>query len=88
MGLGALSGLSEPLGAVLASFVANESSSDQAFGGMFGLTGGMMLYVCIAELLPAAYGEKGVSREAVTIAFFLGCAVMAASLVVEKFASG
>ena len=88
VGLGALSGMSEPFGAVLASFVANETSSDQAFGGMFGLTGGMMLYVCISELLPAAYGEKGVSRESVTIAFFLGCAVMAASLVVEKFAAG
>ena len=51
VGLGALSGMSEPFGAVLASFVANENSSDQAFGGMFGLTGGMMLYVCISELL-------------------------------------
>ena len=69
--------MSEPFGAVLASLVANEQSSDQAFGSMFGLTGGMMLYVCIAELLPAAYGEKGVSRDAVTVAFFLGCAVMA-----------
>ena len=35
---------------------------------MFGLTGGMMLYVCIAELLPAAYGEKGVCTDALTLA--------------------
>ena len=30
--------------------------------------------------------ERGVSRTAVTAAFFAGCAVMAASLVVEKWA--
>ena len=88
VGLGALSGMSEPFGALLASLAANESSSSGAFGGMFGLTGGMMTYVCIAELLPAAFGERGVSREIITLAFFAGCAVMAASLVIAKFAGG
>lgn len=86
--LGALSGMSEPFGAVLASFVANEHSSTLAFGGMFGMTGGMMTYVCLAELLPAAWAEKGVKRESLTGAFFAGCAVMALSLVIEKLAMG
>ena len=86
--LGALSGLSEPLGALLASLVANEHSSTFSFGGMFGLTGGMMVYVCIAELLPSAWAEKGVSRASLTAAFFAGCAVMASSLVIEKLAIG
>jgi len=84
--LGTLSGLSEPFGAVLASVVANEHSSKGAFGAMFGLTAGMMTYVCISELLPAAYAENGVSRGAVVFAFFAGCAVMATSLVAEKLA--
>eukprot|EP00324_Dicrateria_rotunda_P009432 CAMPEP_0206180974 /NCGR_PEP_ID=MMETSP1474-20131121/68382_1 /ASSEMBLY_ACC=CAM_ASM_001110 /TAXON_ID=97495 /ORGANISM="Imantonia sp., Strain RCC918" /LENGTH=152 /DNA_ID=CAMNT_0053594849 /DNA_START=21 /DNA_END=479 /DNA_ORIENTATION=- len=84
---GTLSGFSEPFGAVLASLVANESSSSGSFGGMFGLTAGMMTYVCLSELLPAAYAEQGVAREAVTLAFFLGCAVMATSLVIEKYAT-
>lgn len=48
---GTLSGFSEPFGAVLASLVANESSSSGSFGGMFGLTAGMMTYVCLSELL-------------------------------------
>ncbi|KAL1522161.1 hypothetical protein AB1Y20_021800 [Prymnesium parvum] len=87
IGLGALSGFSEPFGALLASFVANESSSSASFGCMFGLTAGMMTYVCISELLPAAYGEVGVSKATVTCSFFLGCAVMALSIVLEKFAS-
>ena len=47
----------------------------------------MMSFVCIAELLPAAYAEKGVSREVVTAAFFVGCFTMALSLVVEKYAT-
>ena len=84
--LGTLSGFSEPFGALLASLVATEDSTPGVFGGMFGLTAGMMCFVCINELLPAAYAERGVSRTAVTAAFFAGCAVMAASLVVEKWA--
>ena len=54
--LGALSGMAEPFGAVLASFVANEDSPAGYFGGLFGLTAGMMLFVCVAELLPGVYG--------------------------------
>ena len=42
VGLGALSGMSEPFGALLASLVANEHADSGVFGGMFGLTGGMM----------------------------------------------
>ena len=49
-----------------------------------GMTAGMMSYVCIEELLPAAYAEKGVPRSKLTAAFFAGCAVMASSLVLEK----
>jgi len=85
--LGTLSGFSEPFGAVLASLVANENSSNSSFGFTFGLTAGMMSYVCLAELLPAAFGEAGVARETIVLAFFLGCAVMASSIVIEKFAT-
>ena len=87
VGLGTLSGLAEPFGALLASLVANEDSSQGVFGGVFGMTAGMMSYVCIEELLPAAYAEQGVSRSALTAAFFAGCAVMASSLVLEKIVS-
>lgn len=48
---------------------------------------GMMAYVCVAELLPAAFLEKGVSRPTTVFAFFFGCAVMASSIVIEKFAT-
>jgi ZIP family zinc transporter len=42
LALGTLSGLSEPFGALIASFIANENSSTGAFGAMFGVTAGMM----------------------------------------------
>lgn len=41
----------------------------------------MMLFVCVAELLPAAYGEPSMPTPLVALAFFAGCAVMATSLV-------
>ena len=44
----------------------------------------MMLFVCVAELLPAAYGEKAAKTHHITMAFFVGCAVMASSLILEK----
>ena len=84
VGLGALSGMAEPFGAVLASLVASDDSPSGYFGGLFGLTAGMMLFVCVAELLPAAYAEKAAPPHLVTAAFFVGCAVMATSLVLEK----
>ena len=40
--------------------------------------------LCFAELLPAAYGEKAAKPHHITAAFFVGCAVMATSLVLEK----
>ena len=64
----------------LASLFANKGSDPVIFGALFGLTGGMMLFVCGAELLPAAYGEKAASVTLVVWAFFTGCAVMALSL--------
>jgi len=85
--LGALSGMSEPFGALLASLIANERADSSVFGGMFGLTAGMMVYVCVAELLPAAYRERAASSELITLAFCMGCAVMAASLVIEQLAT-
>jgi len=78
--MGTLSGMAEPLGALLASLVANESSDPDVFGGLFGLTAGMMLFVCVAELLPAAYAEKTAPTALIALSFFVGCAVMATSL--------
>jgi ZIP family zinc transporter len=84
IGWATLSGLAEPLGAALAYAFVNPTSSASSFGGMFAVSAGMMVYVCLTELLPAAYREHPSAR-LVAHAFLAGCAVMASSLVLEKF---
>ncbi|KAG8458704.1 hypothetical protein KFE25_012902 [Diacronema lutheri] len=84
---GALSGMAEPCGAFLAYLFVNPRTSQSSFGAMFAVSAGMMVYVCLSELLPAAYREHPSTR-LVTQAFFAGCCVMASSLVLEKFSSG
>lgn len=82
-----LSGMAEPLGALLAYAFVNPRTSQSAFGALFALSAGMMVYVCLSELLPAAYREHPSTR-LITQAFFAGCCVMASSLVLEKFNEG
>ena len=55
IGYALLSGLTEPLGA-LVGWLALDSAgmSDVAYGAMFGLVAGMMVYISIKELLPTA----------------------------------
>lgn len=82
-----LSGMAEPFGAFLAYLFVNPRTSQSSFGAMFAVSAGMMVYVCLSELLPAAYREHPSTR-LVTQAFFAGCLVMASSLVLEKFNAG
>lgn len=73
-----LSGLSEPLGAVVGYFLFVQFIGDQAFGFVFAAVGGIMVYISLDELLPAAqeYGEHQISMWGV----ILGMAIMAISL--------
>lgn len=74
------SGLTEPLGALIGWFILNGVLDQNLYGVLFGLVGGMMVQVCVHELLPTAHrydpGDTVVSKSV-----FLGMAVMALSLV-------
>ena len=74
-----LSGLSEPLGAIIAFLVLGQIISDNLFGIIFGAVSGIMVYISIDELLPAAreYGEHNLS----ILGLMLGMAVMAISVI-------
>jgi zinc transporter ZupT len=50
-----LSGISEPIGALFGYAVLHGNVSNIAYGFMFGIVAGMMVYISLAELLPAAY---------------------------------
>jgi len=74
-----LSGLSEPLGAIIGYFILRNFISDALFGVVFAGVAGIMVYISLDELLPTAekYGEHHI---AIT-GLIAGMAVMATSLV-------
>ncbi|WP_079480521.1 zinc transporter ZupT [Halobacillus salinus] len=73
-----LSGLSEPLGAILAYLVLMPFLNDMVFGILFAGVAGIMVFISLDELLPASrrYGEAHLSIYGVVA----GMAVMALSL--------
>lgn len=75
-----VSGISEPIGAVLAYTVLTEHMGPTAFGIVFGLVGGMMTYICLHELIPTAH-RYDPEDKVVTNCIILGMVVMALSLI-------
>jgi len=74
-----LSGLSEPLGALVAMAVLGRLISDTMFGIIFGAVAGIMVYISLDELLPTSreYGQHNLS----VLGLLLGMAVMALSVI-------
>ena len=74
-----LSGLSEPVGALIGGFLLIWLLNDLAFGLTFAFVAGIMVYISVDELLPTAerYGKHHIS----IIGLVTGMAVMAMSLI-------
>mmetsp|Transcript_38173 Transcript_38173/g.74603 ORF Transcript_38173/g.74603 Transcript_38173/m.74603 type:complete len:440 (+) Transcript_38173:198-1517(+) len=75
-----LSGISEPIGALFGWAVLAGDVSNLAYGAMFGLVAGMMIYISLAELLPSAYRHDH-NPVVVTLSLVVGMMAMALSLV-------
>ncbi|MCB2206440.1 zinc transporter ZupT [bacterium] len=77
-GLSFLSGLSEPVGALLGYFLLRSFFSDVLFGVVFASVAGIMVFISLDELLPGAreYGEHHLS----IYGLIAGMVVMALSL--------
>jgi zinc transporter, ZIP family len=73
-----LSGLSEPVGAILGYFLLKNIFSDAVFGILFAGVAGIMVYISLDELLPTAeeYGEHHIA----IYGLIAGMAIMAVSL--------
>lgn len=73
-----LSGLAEPVGALIGYFILHNVFSDLAFGLTFAGVAGIMIYISLDELLPTAeeYGEHHIAIGGL----ILGMVVMAISL--------
>lgn len=74
-----LSGLSEPIGALIGFFLLSQWFNDVTFGVVFAAVAGIMVYISLDELLPTAeeYGEHHIAIGGV----IAGMVVMALSLV-------
>jgi len=81
-----IAGLTEPLGALIAWLVLRNVFDDfeGAFGIVFAVVGGIMVFVAIHQLLPTA--QKYGKHHLVMKWLFAGMAVMAISLVALEFA--
>lgn len=78
-GLSFLSGLAEPVGAIIAYLILMPLMSDTLLGCVFASVAGIMVFISLDELLPAAreYGEHHIS----IYGMMAGMAVMAFSLI-------
>jgi ZIP family zinc transporter len=76
-----VSGLSEPFGGLCGYLVLyGGNMTDTAYGALFGIVGGMMIYISLKELLPTAH-KYDPHDHYVTDSMFAGMAVMALSLI-------
>jgi len=75
-----VSGISEPIGAALGWLLLYRIMDELAYGVVFGMVAGMMVNICVKELLPTAFKYDPRDRH-VTSGFISGMAVMAVSLV-------
>lgn len=74
-----LSGLAEPVGAVIGYLILAPFLNDHVFGIIFGMISGIMVFISLDELLPAA--EEYGNHHCAIYGLVAGMAVMAVSLV-------
>jgi ZIP family zinc transporter len=68
-----LSGLSEPIGAMIGYFLLRKIFSDTTFGVIFASVAGIMVYISLDELLPTAeeYGEHHLAIGGLILGMFI-----------------
>ena len=76
-----VSGVSEPIGGLVGYLILyGNGMSDRAYGALFAVVGGMMVYISLKELLPTAL-KYDPHDHYVTNCMFGGMAIMALSLI-------
>ncbi|MDO5534946.1 MAG: zinc transporter ZupT [Propionibacteriaceae bacterium] len=78
------SGLTEPLGGLLAALLIAWVLPPSLFGVLYGLVAGMMVFLALDELLPAAWRYQTDKHQTI-YGMIAGLAVVAASLVLFAF---
>lgn len=80
-----VSGLAEPFGAALGYFILQPYLGAHIYGVIFGLIGGVMVYLALDELLPTA--KRYAKGHETVYGLVSGMAILASSLVIFKFSS-
>ena len=78
-----LSGLAEPVGALIGYAVLRPFLSDAVFGAVFGIIAGVMVFLALDELLPAA--KRYAKGHETVYGLVTGMGVLAISLVLFKW---
>ncbi|TYT26002.1 zinc transporter ZupT [Luteimonas viscosa] len=78
-----LSGLAEPIGAIIGYVLLRPYLSDAVFGGVFGFIAGVMVFLALDELLPAA--KRYAKGHETVYGLVTGMAALAISLVLFKW---
>ena len=81
IGVAALAGIAEPIGAIIGYVILQDFLTNTVLGWTFGVVAGMMIFICIDELLPAAKRYE-TSQYQTTYGFIAGMAVIAVSLAI------
>ncbi len=77
--LAGLTGLAEPVGALVGYLLLRDYLTPELFGWVFGIVAGMMVCICVNELLPAAHRFETKQRQT-SYGFIAGMAVLATSI--------
>jgi len=76
-----LSGVAEPVGALISWAILYKFMSGVVYAGIFGVVSGIMVYISLTEMYPVAH-KYMLNGEIVNHCLVLGFAVMAFSLVI------
>jgi len=82
-GASLLSGLAEPVGAAIGYFLLADALSPATFGAVFGLIAGIMVFLALDELLPAA--KRYAQGHETVYGLVIGMATIAVSLMLFKW---
>ena len=80
IGISCIAAITQPIGGIIGLIAIHNGVSDISFAVMFGVTGGLMIYTCFRELLPAARMQDP-NDQYTSMLVFIGMIVLDISLI-------